>query len=331
MHAPEYCDVLIIGAGQAGLATAYHLRRFALKVVLLDAEAMPGGSWLHAWDSLRLFSPAEISSLPGWPLSGVDKRYPAPTDLIRYFAAYEDRYGFDVRRPVRVVRVSGDGPFRTETADGASFEARFIVNASGNASRPFVPFVPGRDTFAGQQLHSRQYRTPTDFAGLRVAVVGGGNSGAQIAADLTDQAEVTWCTLRPPRYLPDDYDGAALFRLATQHSADPSAPAVSDIGDIVAVPAVRTARDSGKLQATPMFSRLLPSGAQWSDGSVRPLDSIIWCTGFRPALSYLPKKLHAHPRVHFVGYGDWVGPAADTIIGAGRIAKSVAQEILATS
>lgn len=335
----EHCDVLIIGAGQAGLSTAYYLRRSGLRTVLIDSEPGPGGSWTHTWESLRLFSPARISSLPGRPLSLPGENYPAPSDIIEYFADYEKRYNLDIRRPCTAELTTGRGPFATTLTSGEVISSEFVVNATGNASRPFVPFVPGK--FAGQHLHSRYYRSPADFAGRRVCVVGGGNSGAQIAADLQEVAEVTWCTLRPPRFLPDSYDGAELFRVASTRikalEDGTDAPSVSDLGDIVAVPAVRRARDQGILQATPMFDYLTASGIGWRDGTTKEVDAIIWCTGFRPALRHLRgyslelegTRLHDAPRMHLVGYGDWVGPAADTIVGVSPYARAAARQIIA--
>ncbi|MEJ5997102.1 NAD(P)-binding domain-containing protein [Corynebacterium sp. H130] len=329
-------DVLIIGAGQAGLATRYYLRRSGLTVLQICAEEQPGGSWLHTWPSLRLFSPAGISSLPGLRLALPKDAYPAPLDITRYFADYEQRYGFKVERPVRALRTSGNGPFITELSTGETVESEFVVNATGNACRPYVPFVPGQRIFTGRQLHSRYYRGPEQFRGQRVAVIGGGNSGAQIAADLLSVAEVTWCTLRPPRFLPDSYDGAALFQVASAHVRGEEGPTVSELGDIVVVPPIKAARDTGLLQATGMFERLTPSGAVWPDGSEKPLDVVVWCTGFKPALKHLARydielsgtALAAAPRMHFVGYGDWVGPAADTILGVSPFAKAAARAII---
>ncbi|MFV8380526.1 FAD-dependent oxidoreductase [Corynebacterium hindlerae] len=334
----ERCDVLIIGAGQAGLATAYYLRRSGLHTVLVDATHFPGGSWNHTWDSLRLFSPARISSLPGWRLDLPPDSYPSPEQIVAYFTAYELRYGFDVRRPVTALRTSGTGPFTTRLSTGKSIKSHFVVNATGNASRPFVPSVPGQRLFLGRQLHSRNYRTATDFKGQRVAVVGGGNSGAQIAADLLGQAHVTWCTLHPPRFLPDDYDGAKLFSVASRYisSVEKEPPKISDLGDIVMVPAVKEARDQGKLQATEMFARLTSSSAVWADGHETKLDAVIWCTGFRPALRHLRgyrlelngTAVVGAPGMHVVGYGDWVGPAADTILGVSPYARAAAKDIM---
>ncbi|MFH8491157.1 ArsO family NAD(P)H-dependent flavin-containing monooxygenase [Streptomyces longisporoflavus] len=339
-------DVVVIGGGQAGLAAGYHLRRLGADFVVLDARSTPGGAWRHTWDSLHLFSPAAYSSLPGRLMPAqAGETYPDAAHVVTYLGDYEKRYGLPVQRPVRVSGVHRDGArLRVET-DSGDWRARAVISATGTWWRPFLPAVAGR--FDGRQLHTVDYRSPRDFPGQRVVVVGGGNSGAQIAADLAYDTELTWATQRPPRFLADDIDGRALFDAATarrraldEGRADTGG--VASLGDIVAVPSVREARKRGLLQASPMFHRLVPDGIQWSDGSLAPADVIIWCTGFRPALSHLaPLGLRGRrghlptegtravdePRLHLLGYGDWTGPASATLIGVGRPARDAAREI----
>ncbi|MEU7134925.1 ArsO family NAD(P)H-dependent flavin-containing monooxygenase [Streptomyces sp. NPDC046261] len=343
-------DVVVIGGGQAGLAAGYHLRRLGIDFVLLDAQTGPGGAWRHAWDSLRLFSPAAYSSLPGRlmpPQAG--RPSPDAAHVTEYLSAYERRYELPVERPVRVRAVRRDGErLRVETDSGVR-SARVVVSATGTWWRPFLPAVPGSDAFRGRRLHTADYRGPAEFAGQRVVVVGGGNSGAQIAADLAGHADLTWVTRREPRFLPDGIDGRALFDAATarRQALDAGLPdtgGVAGLGDIVAVPPVRAARDQGLLKAQPMFTRLSAHGPVWADGTGADADVIIWCTGFRPALSHLAplglRDRHGHiptagtralgePRLHLLGYGDWTGPASATLIGVGRPARDMAKEIAA--
>ncbi|MFD4152630.1 NAD(P)-binding domain-containing protein, partial [Streptomyces hydrogenans] len=228
-----------------------------------------------------------------------------------------------------------------------TWRARAVISATGTWSRPFIPAVPGRTEFQGVQLHTVEYRSPSDFAGRKVIVVGGGNSGAQIAADLAYGSNLTWVTLREPRYLADDIDGRALFDHATARrkaldEGRTDTGGVASLGDIVAVPPVRAARDAGLLKAQPMFTRLTDTGVEWSDGTRTEADAVIWCTGFRPALAHLaPLGLRgprghiptagtqalAEPRLHLLGYGDWTGPASATLIGVGRPARDAVRSI----
>ncbi|MFJ1869425.1 ArsO family NAD(P)H-dependent flavin-containing monooxygenase [Streptomyces sp. NPDC088097] len=341
-------DVVVIGGGQSGLAAGYHLRRLGIEHVILDAKAAPGGAWQHTWESLHLFSPAQYSSLPGRLMPAQPGQvYPDAGHVVAYLADYEKRYSLPMQHGVWVESVHRDGAYLRVETDGGNWRARAVVSATGTWTRPFIPAVAGRHEFTGRQLHTVQYREPTEFAGQRVIVVGGGNSGAQIAADLAPTADLTWVTPRPPRYLADDIDGRALFDAATARrraldAGRADTGGVASLGDIVTVPPVRAARDAGLLAAKPMFSRLTTTGVQWVDGARAEADAIIWCTGFRPALApFAGLRLRGarghiatdgtravdEPRLHLLGYGDWTGPASATLIGVGRPARDAARQI----
>lgn len=316
-------DVVVIGGGQAGLAAAFYLRRTGIDHVVLDARPVPGGAWPHTWNSLRLFSIARHSSLPGWSMPAFPDGYPTAQHVVDYLAAYEKRYDIPVRRPVQVTSVSRGENGLLVHSDSGTWAARHVISATGTWWRPFRPLME----LPGRQLHTVDYRDPLEFTGQKVVVVGGGNSGAQIAADLVPHAELTWMTRRPPRYMPDEIDGKALFDIATRHGS------VGELGDIVAVPAVREARDRGLLVATPMDVDALAHA-----------DAVVWCTGFRPVLSHLaPLRLRDtegrvavngtnavdEPRLHLLGYGSWTGPASATLIGVGPTAKATVAKISA--
>lgn len=341
----ETFDVVVIGAGQAGLAVGRELARSDLSYVVLDAENGPGGAWRHAWNSLRLFSPAKWSSLPGALLPGSDHVYPGRDDVIAYLGAYEAKYALNVRRPLRVTSVTRAAETLCVASDAGTFLARAVVSATGTWNAPFVPNVPGHEAFEGRQVHSAFYRSPDAFAGERVVVVGGGNSGAQILADVSTVARTTWATLDPPSFLPDDVDGRVLFDAATrryhaqQAGVDEKPPS---LGDVVMVPSVKAARDRGVLHARPMFERMTRAGVVWPEGREEEVDAVIWCTGFRASLDHLtPLGIVEEGRVHvegtrsvrerrvwLVGYGSWTGFASATLIGVGRSAKATVTEIV---
>lgn len=316
-------EAIIIGGGQSGLATAYHLRKAGVRFIILDDQPSPGGAWLHVWPTMTLFSTTGFSNLPGWPMPFY-RGFPPAQHVVNYLAAYEARYKLPVERPVRVDRadVDGEGVFHLH-AGSRQWSCDALVAATGTWSAPFVPYYPG--TFQGRQWHSAGYPGVDPFRGSTVAVVGGANSGAQIAAELTDVAEVTWYTRGEPRWMPDDVDGRVLFhrnreRALAIHRGEPDPGADSELGDIVVLPQVRAARDSGRLRATPMFQSLDDVHA----------DHLIWCTGFRPALGPVRSLVDAGtPGLHLVGYGDIVGPGAATITGVGPFAKQVAAQVVA--
>ncbi|WP_376711417.1 NAD(P)-binding domain-containing protein, partial [Pseudochrobactrum lubricantis] len=176
-------EVIVIGGGQAGLAASYYLRRAGVDFVIFDEGKEPGGAWVHGWDTLRLFSPASFSSLPGWlmPPSREPDGYPSRNEVINYLTLYEQRYNLPIERPRRVEAVirEGDG-FRVDLSDGSSRTCLSVISATGTWSKPFIPVYPGNELFSGRQVHSASYKTADDFIDQRVLVVGGGNSGAQI-------------------------------------------------------------------------------------------------------------------------------------------------------
>lgn len=340
-------QVVVIGGGQSGLAVGYFLRRAGLDFEILDATSEPGGAWPHGWDSLHLFSPAQWSSLPGWPMPPVSSGTPGRDDVVAYLKAYEARYSLPIRRSVRVEAVQAAGENLLIRTAGADWTASVVVSATGTWSEPFIPAYPGIEMFAGRHLHSAQYRTPDEFAGKRVLVVGGGNSGAQIFAELSKVATATWVTVEPPTFLPDDVDGRVLFERATarwqaQAEGRDSGPPLGGLGDIVMVPPVREARARGVLRTVRPPVGFTRDGVIWEDGSPSQVDAVIWCTGFRPALRHLAPlgvleadgrvevlggRSTKEPRLWLVGYGDWTGTASATLAGVTRAARTAVMEI----
>lgn len=337
----ETCDIVIIGGGQMGLSLGYYLRRAGTDFVILDAEDGPGGAWRHGWESLRLFSPAGYSSLPGWLMPPTThESYPTRDDVLDYLTRYEERYELPIRRPVRVQSVGRGNDFLELVTDADRIAAKFVVSATGTWSHPFIPDIPGRDQFTGTQVHSAHYVTPEHFAGQTVLVVGGGNSGAQIMAEVAPQARALWVTTEEPQFLPDGVDGRVLFERAVARMKAPAGDTpIGGIGDIVMVPPVKQARSRGDLETVRPFVEITPTGVVWPDGSETAVDAIIWCTGFRPALDPLHslgvveadgrvlvegQRALREPRLWLAGYGDWTGPGSATLMGAARTARDLA-------
>lgn len=354
-------DVIVVGGGQAGLAVGYYLRRTGLSFAILDDREVPGGAWQDTWESLRLFSPAEHSSLPGWPMPRAQRArygsapempaYPSREDTIGYLKRYEERYDLPVKRPVRVEAIRREGAeYVLETSSGNVWRASAVVSATGTASAPHVPSYPGQDAFRGEQLHSSAYRSPMRLTGRRVVVVGGGNSGAQIMAEVSRVAEATtWATRTEPTFLPPEVDGRVLFGEATARykaKKEGRQPERSySLGDIVQTGPVRQAKVEGRLRRRLMFERLTPEGVVWSDGEEEPVDAVIWATGFSAVLDHLHPlglmgedehidmkgtRATEEPRLWLVGYGNWTGFASATLIGVGRTARRTTSEIEAT-
>ena len=204
--------------------------------------------------------------------------------------------------------------------------------------------MPGRELFQGTEVHSAHYVRPDDFAGQTVLVIGGGNSGAQIMAEVAPVARALWITTHDPLFLPDDVDGRVLFeRAVARMKAGPGETPVGGIGDIVMVPPVKEARDRGDLTTVRLFERMTATGVIWPDGTEMRVDAVIWCTGFRPALEHLrsldiveedgrvlveEQRSIKEPRLWLAGYGDWTGPGSATLMGAARTARDLSKALI---
>ena len=325
----------------------YFLKRAGLQFVILDEQERPGGAWLHAWRSLNLFSPASFSSLPGWAFPQIKKNYPSRDEIISYLKDYEDRYQLPVHRPVTVQSVVHHENHLSVNTTVGTIDAQAVISCTGNWGHPYIPIVPGQIEFLGQQIHSAQYQGPESLLGKKVMIVGGGNSGAQILAEVSKVTDTTWVTQREPTFLPDEVDGRVLFQVATgQYHAQLGGlelESLPSFGDVVMIDSVKEARGRGVLHSERMFSRITADGAILADGKEKHFDAIIWCTGFRPALDHLKtlnlqladQKIEVNgtrsvkePRLWLVGYGEWTCFGSATLIGGQRYARSTVAEVL---
>ncbi|OII65661.1 pyridine nucleotide-disulfide oxidoreductase [Streptomyces sp. CC53] len=340
-------DAVVVGAGQAGLSAAYHLRRAGLEperdFVVLDHAPRPGGAWQFRWPSLTYGRVHGMYALPGMELTGADGDRPSADVIGEYFARYEDAFGLRVHRPVHVaaVREGVGGRLRVETSEG-SYTTRALINATGTWDRPFWPRYPGQETFRGRQLHTAQYAGPEEFAGLRVVVVGGGASGTQHLLEIAEvAADTTWVTRREPVWREGPFgqdEGRAAVALVEERVRRGLPPrSVVSVTGLPLSDALRAARERGVLDRLPVFDRVTPAGVAWDDGREVEADAILWATGFRAALDHLAPLRLREPgggvrmdgtrtvrdeRIHLVGYG----PSASTI-GANRAGRAAVREV----
>lgn len=354
MYFQQPFDNLIIGAGQAGLAAAYHLQRAGKSFMILETGDRPVGSWPHYYDSLRLFSPARFSSLPGLPFPGDPERYPTRDEVSAYLEAYAAHFAFPICFGARVAQVTqADGLFTVITADHRHFQAHSLIAATGSFSRPHLPTLPGQQRFQGEILHSVAYRTPAPFHGKRVIVVGAGNSAIQIAIELAQVANVTLATREPVRFVQQRPNGRDIhfwwwltgfdrFRLDLpvgawlERLANGKGPRVLDTG------VYQTALAARKPEQRPLFAHFTEAGVAWDDGRAEAVDSVIFATGYRPNLAYLAglgaldaeaQALQKHgvslmvPGLYFVGLSNQRTFASATLRGVGADAALVVRHL----
>ena len=347
-------DIVVIGGGQAGLSSAYHLRKIGIApgrgFVVLDKSPQPGGAWQFRWPTLTMKTINRLHDLPGMGFAEV--LHPGRTEVRAaeavpaYFKAYEERFKLPVYRPVTVSVVCARGDrIRIET-DRETFSARGIINATGTWDAPQVPYYPGRELFRGLQIHTRDYVSADAFAGQRVVVVGAGISALQMLDEISQVAATTWVTRREPEFRARDFreeDGRlAVARVEERVRKGLIPGSVVSVTGIPETPSIAAMRERGVLSRLPMFSEITETGIRWADGREEAVDAIVWATGFRSALDHLaPLGLREDnggivmsgrlatqaardPRVHLVGYG----PSASTI-GANRAGRAAAQELVA--
>ena len=345
---PAVLDALVVGAGQAGLAAGYHLKRAGLSFEILEARGGPGGSWPGYYDSLKLFSPARYSSLPGMPFPGSADRYPARDEVTAYLRRYAEVFGLPVLGGKRVLRTergaghtAGEG-FRLLTDDGGVYRARTLIAATGSFARPHQPRFPGQEAFRGKIFHAAEYRNAEPFRGKRVVIVGGGNSAVQIAHELVEVAETTLATRSPIRFMPQVVLGQDLHFWLTVSGLDRLPLGrlfdVSEPGGVVDDGTYAAAVRSGRPDRRPIFSRFTESGVVWDDGREEPVDAVLLATGYGPNLGFLrplgalradgrPNQRGgislAVPGLYFVGLPFQTSFASATLRGVGSDAELV--------
>lgn len=348
--------IVVIGAGQAGLSSAYHLHKLGLlphkDYVVLDQEVRAGGAWQHRWPSLTLSTVNRVHDLPGLSFEdtllqeGIGESVQARTAVPHYYEIYEKAFDLPVLRPLKVsVVCERDGRFRVET-DRGIFAAEGLINATGTWDKPYIPEYPGAALFNGEQLHTRDYKHADQFKGKHVLIVGAGISAIQLLDEISQVTRTTWVSRRAPEFVEGPFDAdrgreaVSMVEERVRQGLPPSS--VVSVTGLPITPNIRAMKDRGVLENHPMFEEITPSGVRFPDGENLTVDTILWCTGFRSSLDHLAPLLIRDPqtggilmdgrlatrlaqdhRIHLVGYG----PSASTI-GANRAGRAAARELL---
>ena len=306
-------DVLVIGAGPAGLAASQQLKQHGLSHRVFERGATLGHTWANLYDSLVLHTGKHMSSLPGLPFPADYPTFVSRGDFVKYLHAYRDRFDLPVEagRPVTRLKRTADG-WTADTPQG-TVTSRAVVMATGIVANPVVPRFPGQDRFQGRVLHSVEYRRPGPFRGQRVLVVGVGNSGGEIGAELAHSGiPVTLAVRSGANVVPREIAGIpiqyiafyvrklprpaqrviiAVVRRITIIRRGPPVLPPSPVFPLDAVPVIGfhlvDAIKAGKAMVRPGMQEFTAHGVRFTDGREEPFDTVILATGFHAALAPL--------------------------------------------
>ena len=348
----EHVDTVVIGGGQAGLSTGYHLRARDEPFVILDANERVGDAWRTRWDSLRLFTPARYDGLEGLPFPGSKLSFPSKDEMADYLEAYAERFDLPVRTGLHVDRLSRHGDRYTIDAGPRRFSADSVVVATGANQ------VPRRPTFAADldpsvvQMHSYEYRDPSQLRDGGVLVVGVGNSGAEIAFELVRSHE-TWLSGEPSAEIPFRHGPAAarfafpVIRFMGHHVLTQGTPIGRRLGpklEAGAAPLIRVkTKDLAEagVRRVPRTAGVRDGLPLLEDGQALAVTNVIWCTGFRYDFGWIDLPVvdsdgaPAHRRgiatgqqgLYFMGLVFQYAVSSDVLPGMSRDAEFIAKAI----
>ena len=350
--AVEHFETIVVGGGQAGLSLGYYLKRLGRPFVILDANERIGGSWrTRTWDSLRLFTPARYNGLPGWPFPAPGWSYPTARETADYLEAYAGRFELPVRTGTRVERVTKtDGRFVIE-AGRQRLTADCVVFASGFYGTPNIPAFADQLDPRIVQMHSSEYRNLSQLQPGDVLLVGAGNSGADIAMDVS-RTHHTWLSGPDKGQIPFRIEHplrrvvvpmlwflagrvltvkTPLGRKARPHVLAHGAPRIRvKSKDLDAAGVEQVPRAVGVENGLPVLE----------DGRILDVANVIWCTGFRQDYSWLDvpvfdrdgapdheRGVASEPGLYFLGLDFLYSFASENVGGVYRDAKHIARHI----
>jgi putative flavoprotein involved in K+ transport len=346
-------QTIVIGGGQAGLSVGYHLARRGLPFLILDANARIGDAWRNRWDSLRLFTPARYAGLDGMAFRAPGDSFPTKEQVADYMVDYAKRFRLPVRNGIRVDRLWREGGRFLMTAGTERFEADNVVVAMANYQVPRIPeFAPKLDPRI-VQLHSHEYRNPSQLRQGGVLIVGVGNSGADIGIEVA-RTHPTWMSGKESGYIPFSIESfiarnflVRLVRFMGHHVLSLRTPIGRNARpkmlhratplvrvkpqDLVAAGIERVGRTVGAKHGLPLLA----------DGRTLDVQNVIWCTGYRPEFPWIALPIFGEdddpiheqgivtsvPGMYFVGLHFLYAMSSATLTGVGRDAVRVVKDI----
>jgi putative flavoprotein involved in K+ transport len=358
--AVEHINTVVIGGGQAGLSVGYHLQQLGVPFVILDASARIGDSWRHRWDSLRVFTPAKFAGLDGWRFPDRPNVFPTKDQMADYFEAYARRFALPIRSHVRVERLSRAGDRFLIVAGNQRLHADHVVVAMANYQQPRVPALAGDFDPSITQLHSAEYRNPSQLRPGGVLLVGAGNSGAEIAKEVALAGHPAWLVGPDNGHVPFRIDGwparLILVRLVLRVLFHRVLTIATPIGRRLRPKMVRGGtpllrvrpKDLARLgiqRVIGRVTRVVEGRPALEDGRVLDVANVIWCTGYTAGFSWIDLPVFApdgeprheggrvvdHPGLFFVGLHFLYAVSSEMFHGVGRDAKRIAAQIADSS
>src|SRR5262245_39322195 len=346
-------QTIVIGGGQAGLAVGYHLAKRHLPFLILDANKRVGDAWRNRWDSLRLFNPARYAGLPGLRFPARGDTFPTKDQMANYLGEYVKRFHLLVQNGIKVDRLWREGDRFLMQAGNQRFESENVVVAMANYQQPRTPEFAKELDSEILQLHSHDYRNPSQLREGGVLIVGVGNSGADIAIEVA-QSHPTWISGKESGHIPWAIDSfiarfflIRLFRFVAHHVITVK----TRIG--------RKLRPKLIHQAPPLVrvkpADLTNAGIEWlprtvgvrnglplmADGSTLEVNNVIWCTGYYHGFPWIALPIFDEsgdpihefgivdkvPGIYFVGLNFLYSMTSSTLMGVGRDAERVANAV----
>jgi putative flavoprotein involved in K+ transport len=351
----EHAQVVVIGGGQAGLSVGYCLARAGLSSVILDANARIGDSWRQRWDSLRLFTPARFDGLIGMPFPASSTTFPTKDEMAGYLESYARRFDLPVRTSVRVDHLTREGSQYVVSAGDRRYIADHVVVAMASYQTPRVPRFASELDPGIVQMHSKDYRNPSQLKPGGVLLVGAGNSGADIAIELS-RTHQTWLAGRSTGQVPFRIDGRVarlilpfLFRVVFHRIMSVKTPigrrirpnAMSKGTLLIRVKAADL--EAAGVERTPRVEGIKDGRPLLADGRILDVANVIWCTGFDGGFSWIDlpviaadgEPMHesgivtSEPGLYFVGLHFLHAMSSTMIHGVERDARRIVDAIAA--
>jgi putative flavoprotein involved in K+ transport len=349
----ESFNTIVIGGGQAGLAAGYYLTKQDKNFVILDEKKRTGDTWRNRWDSLRLFTPSKLDGLPGKPFPKPDNYFPSKNEAADYLEGYAEQFHLPIRHEMKVEELKRNGESYRISAGASSFEARNVIVATGPYLSPYKPSFANELDPSIFQMHSSDYCNPEQIPAGSILVVGAGNSGAEIAMDLSKAGKRVWLSGRDVGKLPVNSIigrafGGRLFWLVTSRVLSVDTP----IGRKVKQNALHHGVALGRarrpeiaaagVELTPRVSGVHSGKPQLEDGRVLQAEGIIWATGFHPDYKWInlpifdeqgyPRHIRGvikeAPGLYFVGLLFQKALSSSLLGGVGADAAYIARQIV---